>query len=92
MSHLNIDKKFEVDDYATYAEQLMDDDGNFFSDYLDWVSENEQELKALYATALFNNDDDVMEYTFIEWSLEKWAVDNYNKLREEIEQLTEDNR
>lgn len=85
---INIKRIHNIEDYYSYAKAILDEEGNFYSEFSDWLAENELELKKEFSFRLLRNEDDTLDHTFLEWALEKWTIDNYNKLTEEINQLT----
>ena len=86
--NINIKRIHPKDKYELYAENLLDEDGEYYTNFNEWMYNNEKELKVAYIACLKSNLDDTVDTTFIEWSLEKWVIHNYNTLQEEISMLT----
>ena len=85
---VDIKQTHTLSEYVEYATTL--DESMAHVDFTDWVNENVVDLKATFVTCLANNTDPALYLSFMEWSMEKWVIHNYNKLKAEIEILMGD--
>lgn len=82
-----LQKIHEADEYYNHGEALLSEDSDYYNHYLTWVKDNEQVLKDEYIRLLKENDDDILDSSFLEWAMTSYVVYDYNKVKSEIDEL-----
>ena len=60
---------------------------DYYDHYLSWVKDNEEVLKTQYIKLLVQNDNEILDVSFLEWAMTSYVVYDYNRVKSEIDDL-----
>lgn len=75
------------DEYYEHGQALLSEDADYYDHYLSWVKDNEEVLKTQYIKLLVQNDNEILDVSFLEWAMTSYVVYDYNRVKSEIDDL-----